>query len=66
MKIIKLPIETHIKCDDCGTEFEFEARDVEIQRTRTFNDSILLGLIINCPLCDKEYNFIDKIKKEII
>ena len=66
MEIINLPFSNIIKCEDCGTVFSFDAHDVTVIRELSFEESkrVLLDLHINCPLCDKEYSLMDKIKKE--
>lgn len=53
MKIIKLPVKPHIKCD-CGCEFEFEVEELEHQ-IYCIGNQMYTKIIIPCPFCRRNH-----------
>ena len=54
MKIVKIPVETTIKCK-CGCEFEFDCDDLIVNVICALGNEEDSQGVIRCPFCRKDH-----------
>lgn len=54
MKIVKLPVETTIKCK-CGCEFEFDCDDLIVNVLYSMDYEEDSQVVVRCPFCRQDH-----------
>lgn len=59
MKILKMPVETTIKCG-CGCMFEFDCEDLIINTIISLNGPEMIHVAVKCPFCGINHVLINR------